>query len=115
VGGHPDPSWWFGWGSLAPADLGVNYEQIREWYEERLFISLIGSRIRYGDSYYRITRVEFSEDNVNFDAKADTISDDWERVWSDAEFTYGDLEARFGTQLTWEQWEAMPLWINEEN
>jgi hypothetical protein len=93
---------------LVPAEVAPGDEF--EWLETQLFSTLIGARIRYAYSYFRITNVEFAPGQITFDAVADTIIDDAESLWSG--LTYEQLDTVIGS-LTYEEWEAIPLYFGE--
>jgi hypothetical protein len=93
---------------LVPAEIAPGDEF--EWLETQLFSTLIGARIRYAYSYFRITNVEFAPGQITFDAVADTIIDDVESLW--AGLTYEQLDTVIGG-LTYEEWEAIPLYFGE--
>jgi hypothetical protein len=86
----------------------LNEEALKR-FNEQMFSVLCGARIRYGYSYFRITHVEFSASDISFDAVADTIMEDIEETWDS--LTYEELEAIYGDNLTWEEWEAIPLYL----
>lgn len=77
-----------------------------ERFSEQLFSVLVGGRIKYAHSYFRITNVTFSPDGIDIDAVADTTAGDIESLWSG--YTWAQLEPLLES-MTWEEWEAIPL------
>lgn len=95
-------------------DGTMDEDELAEWYQQHLFVSLIGSRIRYGDAYYRIANAEFSAADITIDCVEDTRNYDFETLWDAAALNYGAFEDAVG-DMTWEEWEAMPLFIGIGN
>jgi hypothetical protein len=84
----------------------AEYAKVKDEFDNQTFGNVAGARLKYGDTIYRIDSTTITDEDISFNASADTTFDDFNAALGD--LTFSAFNSRF-TGKSFSQFNRIPL------